>query len=475
MELGLSFVAVDEAHCISEWGHEFRPDYRALGLLRSELPGIPLAAFTATATRQVQDDVVRLLGLRDPLLVRASFDRPEIFYKVENRQGSGDEQVLDFVRGREGQPGIVYRGTRKAVEATAEYLAAHGVSAAAYHAGIDDEQRRLRQEAFVKDETTVVVATIAFGMGIDKSNVRWVVHADLPRSLEGYYQETGRAARDGDDADTLLLHGASDVASIRWHIGNIEAPAERERAEARLAAMLRYVRSSSCRRSVLLAYFGEQHSGNCGRCDICTGQVTREDATVAAQKVLSAAARTGERFGAGHLADILVGKATDKVLERGHQGLPTFGVGRDRDRSWWIALIGELTAADYLVRGEGRLAGLRLSERGRLLMRGKDSFATAQPVEAEPARRRHELIKRTEDHPAAEALMQRLKQLRKSIAAKRDIPPYIVFSDKTLRAMASTRPTTSAAFLACPGVGQRKLEEYGRAFMEAIRELDEPG
>jgi ATP-dependent DNA helicase RecQ len=236
--------------------------------------------------------------------------------------------------------------------------------------------------------------------------------------------------------------------------------------------MLRYVRSSSCRRTVLLEYFGERHPGACGRCDVCTGAVRRQDATVEAQKALSAAARTGERFGAGHLADILVGKATDKVLERGHQGLPTFGVGRDRERSWWVGLIGELTAADYLARGEGRLAGLRLTERGRLLMRGRETFATAQPGEAAP-RPRHELIKRVEDHPAAEALMQRLKQLRKAIAARRGLPPYIVFSDRTLRAMAAARPASRAAFLACPGVGQRKLEEYGSAFMEAIREFEE--
>jgi len=211
---GLSRIAVDEAHCISEWGHEFRPDYRALGLLRSEFPDVPIAAFTATATRQVQDDIVRLLGLRGPFIVRASFDRPEIFYKVALKEASGDHQCLAFIRAHDGQPGIVYRSTRKAVETTTAYLAAHGVSAAAYHAGVDDENRRRRQEAFVRDEVTVVVATIAFGMGIDKSNVRWVVHCDLPRSLEGYYQETGRAARDGDPADTVLFYGQSDIASI---------------------------------------------------------------------------------------------------------------------------------------------------------------------------------------------------------------------------------------------------------------------
>jgi len=299
------------------------------------------------------------------------------------------------------------------------------------------------------------------------------VHADLPRSLEGYYQETGRAARDGDDAETLLLHGPADVASIRWHIGRLEDPDERERAEARLAGMLRYVASSTCRRAQLLAYFGERHPGACGRCDVCTGQVTRVDATVAAQKALSAAVRTGERFGAGHLADILIGKATDKVMERGHQALPTFGVGKDHERGWWLQLIQELAAADYLVRGEGRKAGLRLSERGRLLLRGKEQFATAQTSGDQPALIEHarEEEASAPDRFAQEALMLRLKALRKSIAARRDLPPYIIFSDKTLRVMARTQPTDAAAFLACPGVGQHKLAEYGPAFMDAIREF----
>ncbi len=469
-ELGLSFIAVDEAHCISEWGHEFRPDYRSLGLLRQEFPDVPIAAFTATATRQVQDDVVRLLALRDPLLVRASFDRPEIFYRVQGKEGNGDAQVLAFVRRHDGEPGIVYRGTRKAVEATAAHLGAAGVSAVAYHAGLGDEERRVRQEAFVRDEATVVVATIAFGMGIDKSNVRWIVHADLPRSLEGYYQETGRAARDGEDAETLLLHGAGDVAGIRWRIRQTEDPDERERAEARLAAMLRYVASSACRRTLLLAYFGERHPGACGRCDVCAGQVRRVDATVAAQKALSAAVRTGERFGAAHLADILVGKATDKVMERGHQALPTFGVGRDHERGWWLRLIQELAADDWLVRGEGQKAGLRLSERGRLLLRGKERFHTALPVEEEAPVLIDEVVAPVAPG-AQEELMRRLKALRKSIAAKRGLPPYIVFSDKTLRAMARGQPTDADSFLACPGVGRQKLAEYGPAFMAEIREF----
>jgi ATP-dependent DNA helicase RecQ len=390
---------------------------------------------------------------------------------VALKDGNGDGQVLSFVKAHDGQPGIVYRGTRKAVETTAAYLSAHGVSAAAYHAGIDDENRRRRQEAFVRDEVTVVVATIAFGMGIDKSNVRWVVHGDLPRSVEGYYQETGRAARDGEPADTVLFYGPSDIASLRWHIGNTEAEGERARAEARLREILGYVESSTCRRTLLLAHFDERHPGSCGRCDVCTGQLVRSDTTEEALKVFSAVARTGERFGGHHLADILVGNPTDKVLERGHQNLPTFGIGRDREKSWWLSLIQELAAAEHLLRGDGRMAGYKLSDTGRLMLRGKGSFFSAQA--ARPGRGQDPLIAEQADGDLAgqEELLQSLKRLRKKIAQARSLPPYVIFSDKTLRAMAKSRPTDAAAFLRCPGVGDHKLAAYGSAFMKAIRDF----
>ena len=476
---GIAFIAVDEAHCISEWGHEFRPDYRSLGQLRAEFPGIPVAAFTATATRQVQDDVVRLLGLRDPFVVRASFDRPELFYRVAAKEGDADAQVLDFIRRHPGQSGIVYRSTRKAVERTAGFLAGQGVSAVAYHAGMADGERRERQEAFVRDEVPVVVATIAFGMGIDKPNVRWVVHADLPRSIEGYYQETGRAARDGEPADTLLLHGPSDLASARWRIDQVESPEERRRAEARLAGILSYVESATCRRTLLLAHFDERHPGSCGRCDVCAGEVATEDLTEPARALLSTAERTGERFGAHHLADILVGAGTDKVLERGHQHLPTFGSGRDRDRDWWLSLVRALEAGDCLVRGDGRTAGYALTRTGRLVLAGRQGFtavrglggrrgtgadAAQDDVPAEPL-----------DGPAQEGLFQCLRAVRLSIARSKNLPPYIIFSDKALRSMARNRPADAAGLLRCHGVGEVKLEAYGPAFLAAIREWSETG
>jgi ATP-dependent DNA helicase RecQ len=474
-QFGLSFVAVDEAHCISEWGHEFRPDYRSLKLIRSEFPSVPIAAFTATATRKVQEDVVRLLGLRDCYQVRASFDRKEIFYRVTLKEGDGDAQILRFVSSHPRQPGIVYRGTRKAVEKTASFLSQQGISAAAYHAGLEDADRHTRQEAFVNDDVTVIVATIAFGMGIDKSNVRWVVHGDLPRSVESYYQETGRAARDGDDADTLLLYGPQDIATIRWHIGNVESAEERERAEERLREILRYVESSACRRTLLLAHFDEHHPGDCGRCDVCLGEVAREDMSIAAQKVLSAAVRTGECFGAHHLADVVCGIRTEKVLERGHHTLPTFGAGRDRERTWWLSLIAELDAGGYLVRGTGRTAGFELSPRGRLVLFGKERFLAARARDSAPPGHEAPVEEPAVDRPGQEELLQCLKELRTRIARRRNVPPYIVFSDKTLRAIARNRPTDPAALLRCPGVGDRKLEAYGSDFLKTIREFCETG
>ena len=476
---GISFIAVDEAHCISEWGHEFRPDYRSLGLLREEFPGVPVAAFTATATRPVQDDIVRLLGLRNPFIVRASFDRPEIFYRVAEKVGDADDQVLDFIIRHPGQSGIVYRGTRKAVERTAEFLAARRLSAVAYHAGLEDEERRARQEAFVRDEVSVVVATIAFGMGIDKPNVRWVVHADLPRSVEGYYQETGRAARDGESAETLLLYGPGDVAAVRWHIGKIESPDEQQRAETRLREILRYAESAVCRRILLLAHFGESHPGSCGRCDVCAGEVATEDLSEAARKVLSAAVRTGERFGAHHLADILVGAATDKVLERGHQALPTFGIGKDHDRDWWLSLIRELDAGDCLVRGDGRTAGYSLSGKGRLILLGKQSFLASRSLgrrsRSGARSQQEELPMEPLDGPAQEGLFQCLRSVRRTIAQSRKLPPYVIFSDKALRSMAQNRPMDGVGLLRCYGVGDAKLEAYGSAFLTAIREWSATG
>lgn len=499
--VGLSLVAVDEAHCISEWGHEFRPDYRSLHVFRSELPSVPIAAFTATATREVQEDVIRQLRFKDPLVVRASFDRKEIFYRVSAKR-SVNRQIWDFIADHPGEAGIVYRNTRKSADETAEFLRGQGVSVASYHAGLSDDERRSRQEQFVRDETTVVVATIAFGMGIDKSNIRWIVHGDLPRSIEGYYQETGRAARDGEPATAVMFFGPGDIAKVRYHIERAESEVERDRAELQLREILRYVDSSSCRRKQLLAHFDEIHPGNCGGCDVCSGEVELADETVNAQKILSAAVRTGQRFGAHHLIDVVRGESSDKVLARNHQSLPTFGVGSDRSRQFWLALVRDLEAGEYLMRTGGRIGGYQVTGKGRLLLKGKETFLARrrevaaggsrsdagagsrgfdQPVAGTPAAtvtggaRYGDLFAGSLDPEEAGRLFQCLKQVRMALARQKGVPPYVVFSDKSLRAMVELLPADTESFLACHGVGQRKLEQYGDTFMSAIRTFRSSG
>ena len=479
---GLAAVAVDEAHCISEWGHEFRQEYRNLAILRHEFPDVPIAAFTATATREVQEDVIQQLSLREPLVVRASFDRPEITYRVARRTDE-DRQIGEFVASHRGEAGIVYRSTRKAVEATAERLRAAGVAAVPYHAGLDAETRRRHQAAFVNDDITVVVATIAFGMGIDKSNVRWILHGDLPRSLEAYYQETGRAGRDGDPAEVLLLHAPRDIATIRWHIGNMEQDSERERAERNLREVLGYVDSAVCRRRLLLAHFDEEHNGACGNCDVCRGDVSTEDVTVPAQKLLSAVVRTGERFGAHHLVDVVTGEATERVRQLGHDRLPTFGVGGDRARGWWLSLARELEHGGYLERqrieGQSRPGGFRLTSEGRMVLAGKQTVVATASDAAETQRRSRRSSGAGRDQAAdatplredQQRLFECLRQVRRRLARSRGVPPYVVLSDKTLKVLSRNRPTDRAGLLRCHGIGEAKLDQYGTVILRTISEF----
>jgi ATP-dependent DNA helicase RecQ len=482
---GCSAVAVDEAHCISEWGHEFRPDYRQLSRLRSAFPGIPLMALTATATNRVQADIISQLGLENPLVVRAGFDRPEIFYRVEPKRDVLG-RIADFVTARKGRSGIVYRGTRKDVEKTATYLSGRGIEALPYHAGLPEGIRRRNQDDFKTDRVQVIVATVAFGLGIDKPDIRFVVHGDLPKSLEAYYQETGRSGRDGDDSEVLLLWSAGDMATSMFHIGKLQDAGEKDRAGSALRKMLLYARTFACRRKVLLAHFDEEHPGTCGGCDVCAGEVESIEATEDARKLLSAAARTEQRYGSHYLVDIVRGTETEKIKDRGHDSLPTFGVGADASRKYWLGIADDLEAGGFVYRDEERFKALTITEEGKTLLFGKTDFRTVRRVGGRKESIHAGSLKFASNSTGGEekeltggdlVLFEQLRALRFEKAKEIGKPPYVIFPDKTLRALAVLRPHTGSEMLACPGVGEKKLATWGELFLSEIRgfESDGPG
>ena len=385
----VSFFAVDEAHCISQWGHDFRPDYLALSGLVERFPQCPVAAFTATATPEVERDILSRLGLREPRLIRASFDRPNLFYHVLPKE-EPHAQLLSFLGGHAGESGIVYRSTRRKVEETAAFLQKKGVKAEAYHAGLPDAERMRVQEAFRRDECPVVVATVAFGMGIDKPDVRFVAHLDLPKNVEGYYQETGRAGRDGDPARCLLLYSAADMAQLLYFARQTEDEEQRSIAEKHAYAMLEYAERSQCRRKALLSYFGEAfEEPNCGGCDVCTGEIQEEDYTIEAQKALSAMVRSGCRFGRVLIMDILMGADNRRIRETGFQHLPTYGVGKDRTRRFWKYLIDALTRQGLAAIEGEEYPYLRVTETGWETLRGAP-FRALRIVETRARRNRAE-------------------------------------------------------------------------------------
>lgn len=465
----LAFVAIDEAHCISEWGHDFRPDYLRLGELVERFPEVPVTAFTATATDQVQRDIVARLGLRRPHMVRASFNRPNLFYKVVPKQ-QGSEQILRYVRERGDESGIVYRTTRKAVEQTASMLQRHGIKALPYHAGLDDVTRSRNQEAFNRDEVQVVVATVAFGMGIDKSNIRYVLHGDLPKNIESYYQETGRAGRDGAYAHCQLLFGYGDIPKLRAFIERMDEGVERTHALQCLNDMVGFATRYACRRKQVLSYFGESFAGDADKgqcCDICAGEVERVDATRDAQIVMSAIARTGERFGAGYIALVIVGDATERVRRFGHDTIKTFGVGHDEGKQYWRRAIDNLLAQELIVSCGGEYPTLRLGAGAReVLFDGRAVYALK---EIRPSSRAHRQATLAVDGPYNEELFAVLRELRKRLAADQGVPPFVVFSDRSLQDMARRLPTREDAFLQVHGVGNAKLASYGEPFMHAIQ------
>ncbi|MCK4625290.1 MAG: DNA helicase RecQ, partial [Phycisphaerae bacterium] len=368
------FFAIDEAHCISEWGHDFRPDYLSLSLIVKHFPDVPVAAFTATATKRVQRDIIDRLALRNPHTVRASFDRPNLFYEVADKDDV-DRQILLFLHNRRDESGIIYRTTRADVEGTAAYLASHDVKVRPYHAGLDSETRKKNQDAFNRDEINVIVATIAFGMGIDKSNVRFVVHGDLPKNIEGYYQETGRAGRDGEPAHCLLFFGRGDTSTIRYFINQMEDEAQRSIASGKLGEMVRYATANACRRRQLLDYFGETlEVDNCGTCDVCTSSTEQADATTESQIIMSAILRTGQRFGAAHVVDVVTGANTKKIRDLRHNEIKTYGAGEDKDKRFWRRIIDDLLAQKCLIQTEGQYPVLQVTLRGREVLFGREEF-----------------------------------------------------------------------------------------------------
>lgn len=464
----LALFAIDEAHCISQWGHDFRPEYTQLGRLRQLFPGIPVVAMTATADPETRKDILGQLGLADATVFVAGFDRPNITYTVIPKQ-KPLAQLGSFLSNRRDEAGIVYALSRKRVEEVAERLQAAGFSAAAYHAGLPDTERRRVQEGFQRDDIRIVVATVAFGMGIDKPNVRFVVHYDMPKSVESYYQETGRAGRDGLPSEALMLFGMGDVMTARKLIENSDN-AERVRIELqKLNAMVAYGEALTCRRRALLSYFGDQRDHDCGNCDICTDPPQRFDATVQAQKALSCVYRTGERFGMLHIIEVLRGSKNQRVLDLKHDKLSTWGIGADTPATQWENIIRQLIHLGYLVQDFTRFGVLGLSSSARPVLKGETVVILGKPRDTQETMERGK--KRAggrRDYD--QALFDRLRALRKRIADESGLPPFVVFSDATLAEMARTIPDNRQELRQVNGVGELKLGKYGDAFLAEIRQ-----
>ena len=456
----IALVAIDEAHCVSQWGHDFRPEYRQLRAFADGLPGVPRIALTATADRATRADILDQLGIAPDRMVVAGFDRPNIRYEVAPKTNAM-RQLSAFLDTQRGNSGIVYAPTRAITDRVADALAARGIPALAYHAGLDASVRARNQAAFVAADDSVMVATVAFGMGIDKPDVRFVAHLGLPKSIEAYYQETGRAGRDGDPAVAHLLYGADDIARARQFIAGGGGDDARKAAEtARLQALVAFCETTTCRRIPLLTYFGDPAPPPCGNCDTCRAPPALTDATEAARKLLSAVYRTGQRFGVGHLIDVLRGTPAEKVRKFGHEELSVFGIGRDLPPANWQALARQLEASEALVRNEH--GGLTLGPAARPILKGEAQIALRE-VAATPGRARRERGGGPDD-----PLFEALRRVRRDLAAEAGVPPYVVFHDATLRAMAAERPATLAELGRVSGVGSRKLEAYGAAFLAAL-------
>ena len=469
-QVPLSIIAIDEAHCVSQWGHDFRQDYLGLNILRERFPGVPRMALTATADRMTRREILARLELNGAAQFVSGFDRPNIRYSVQAK-GDASAQLLAFLKDRQGEAGIVYAMTRKRVDALAELLAGRGFKALPYHAGLASHQRTAHQSRFLREDGVIVVATIAFGMGIDKPDVRFVAHIDLPKSVEAYYQETGRAGRDGEPAEAWMVYGLQDVVRLRQMVEQSEAGDEHKRIErTKLDALLGWCEVTACRRRALLEYFGDRLPEDCGNCDICLTPPETWDGTEEAQKLLSCIYRTGQMFGAGHVIDVLRGKETPKARQHRHQRLSTFGIGAERSEAQWRSILRQLMVQGYMRAEVERYGALRLTAKSRPLLRGAEQIRLRRDVSVakrprkktpEPA---HQLASQDQ------GLWEALRELRRKLAEDAGVPPYVIFHDTTLKEMVRLRPATAEDLLSLHGVGQTKLDRYGDAFLEALRQ-----
>jgi ATP-dependent DNA helicase RecQ len=470
----VSLFAIDEAHCVSQWGHDFRPEYRQLTVLHERFPKVPRIALTATADAPTRREIVERLALETAQEFVASFDRPNICYRVVEKD-EPRRQLKDFLATHAGESGIVYCLSRRKVEDTAAWLSEQGIAALPYHAGMDGASRTANQQRFLREDGIVMVATIAFGMGIDKPDVRFVAHLDLPKSMEGYYQETGRAGRDGLAADAWLCYGLGDVVTLAQLIAQSESGDERKRVErSKLDALLAYCETTACRRRHLLAYFGENYDHDCGNCDNCLDPPERWDASVVAQKALSAVYRTGQRFGVGHLTQVLRGEADDRINALRHNHLPTFGVGVELDKQQWRGVFRQLVAAGLLATDEEGYGTLRLTEASRDVLRGATPVLLRRPADSSERKRarqktRGDRARASLDIAPHEApLWDALRDLRGRLAREQAVPAYVIFHDATLLAMLREKPQTLDALGAISGVGERKLARYGEAVLGTL-------
>ena len=464
MQIQLSLVAIDEAHCVSQWGHQFRPDYLALDWFRRKRPEIPIIALTATANEQTREEIRSRLGMPEAAVFVAGFDRPPIYYQVQHR-GNARDQLLKLLTAHAGDCGIVYCLSRKKVEQTSAWLQTQGYDALPYHAGLSSDTRDNHQTRFLKEDSVIIVATIAFGMGIDKPDVRFVAHLDLPKSIEAYYQETGRAGRDGGPADAWMVYGLQDVMLHRQMLSNQADPQQQRIEQHKLNTMLAFCELTSCRRQVLLSYFGDDLGEPCGHCDNCITPPDAWDATLLVQQLLSAIYRTGQRFGAGYVISVVRGGGDPRIERNQHDALQVFGIGKDLSEPEWRSVVRQLLVRGLIeadIEGHG---GLRLTQACKPILRGEETISLSRTVAPVKTRRRSAT---PEDLDYDEHLYEQLRALRTELAEEEGIPPYVIFHDRSLKEMAAMKPDSLSAMLDISGVGQSKLTRYGERFLHVL-------